>query len=116
MLVSCKSVEVFRASDNICVGTCSLDSRINKACFAHSHSLKEDSDLVADSTLETKGEDKFVDWCRVAAVCEDKTISIFDVYGRKVEIHSSTACSSISCNEHHCLCHIPSSDGWLQSW
>jgi hypothetical protein len=90
MLVSSKSVQVFRASDNSCLGTCALDSRINKACFAQS--LKKDSDLVASSSLEPKGEDGFIEGSRVAAVCEDKTISIFDMHGRKVET-LSVACS-----------------------
>lgn len=82
MLVSSKSVQVFRASDNSCVGTCSLESRINKACFTQSS--KVDSDLVASSSLETKGADGFIEGCRVAVVCEDKTISIFDMHGRQV--------------------------------
>lgn len=92
MLVSSKSVQVFRASDNSCVGTCSLDSRINKACFAQSS--KADNDLVASSSssssLETKGEDGFIEGCRVAAVCEDKTISIFDMHGHQVDTLSSS--------------------------
>jgi len=87
MLVCSKSVQVFRASDNSCMGTCALDSRINKACFTQSS--KADSCLVASSSLETKGEDGFIEGCRVAAVCEDKTINIFDMHGRQVEILSS---------------------------
>ena len=116
MLVSSKSVQVFRASDNSCMGTCALDSRINKACFTQSS--KADSCLVASSSLETKGEDGFIEGCRVAAVCEDKTISIFDMHGRQVEILSSLNCCLLSdyyttSNAQHC--YYLTTDGRLQS-